>query len=146
MITLTFIFCLFCQGLTAPATSYCYITAGEPVIDVNILSWSSIDHWLAYYDVREPEIAKRQIRLETGALTSRYCLECNNLFGMKKAVRRKTTAIGRENSMSVYATWQKSIEDYRLWQDYFYKGGDYYEFLNKRYATDIYYVSKLKRL
>jgi hypothetical protein len=144
MITLFLI--LINLNLTAPATSYCYIERGKPLIDVNILNWASIDYWLKFYEVKEPEKAKRQIRLETANLTSHYCKECNNLFGMKKAIRRKTTAIGREKSMSVYATWQKSIEDYKLWQDYFYKGGDYYEFLNKKYATDIYYVSKLKRL
>ena len=143
-IMITLIFLQTFITLTAPADERFTIPMGEPLsVELN---WHNIRKEIERLDIREPEILLLQIRLETGGLTSRLCLECNNLTGMKKAVRRKTTAIGREKSMAVYETWQKSIEDYKLWQDYSYKGGDYWEFLHRVYATDIYYVSKLKRL
>jgi hypothetical protein len=133
--------------LTAPVFTAFYILASEPLFNKESLSWASIDYYLDFYDVKEPEIVKTQIRLETGALTSRYCLECRNLFGMKKPRKRETTAIGRDKSMSVYRTWQESIEDYSIWQNQFYKGEDYYEFLLRiHYATDKRYIEKLKLL
>jgi flagellum-specific peptidoglycan hydrolase FlgJ len=111
------------------------------------LNWHNIRREIAKCDLKFPEIVMLQIRLETGGLTSRLCLECNNLTGMKRAVKRKTTAIGREkNGAAVYATWQDCLKDYKAWQDYMYKGGDYLNFLSRVYATDPYYVSKLKRL
>jgi uncharacterized FlgJ-related protein len=115
--------------------------------DKTSLSWASIDYYLDLYKVKQPEIVKVQIRLETANLQSRFCRECNNLFGMKKPRKRETKAIGKENSMSVYETWQESIEDYKIWQDNFYKGGDYYQFLKSHgYATDRKYIEKLKQL
>lgn len=133
---------------TAPASGEMIIPAGEVLFEKDVLSWYSIDYWLRVYEVREPDIVKRQIRLETGDLTSRICRECNNLFGMKKARKRQTTAIGREkNGTAVYMDFRDSIKDYAIWQDYFYSGGDYYDFLQSHgYATDKKYVSKLKLL
>lgn len=134
--------------LTAPDNGRADVPAGEVLFDRDVLSWYSIDYWLNVYEVRETDIVKRQIRLETGDLTSRICRECNNLFGMKKARKRQTTAIGRErNGTAVYKDFKDSIRDYKLFQDYFYSGGDYYNFLRLLpYAVDPEYVNKLKRI
>ena len=133
--------------LTAPVVNEIVILKSEPLFDKNVLSWYSIDYWINYYQVKEPEIVKYQIRLETGNLTSRFCKQRNNLFGMKKPRKRQTTAIGRDKSMAVYRDFKDSILDYKYWQDYFYESGDYYVFLQSHgYATDRHYITKLKNL
>lgn len=146
MILLFTIFMIFTASLTAPPAVIMYIEKGEMVIDVSILNWSNIEMYMSEIGIREPEIVKAQIRHETGNLTSRFCREQNNLFGMRLARSRETTAIGEGNHMAKYRSWQESLLDYKIWQDSFYKGGDYYQFLSRHgYATDPYYLWKLKR-
>lgn len=64
-------------------------------------------------------MAKAQIILETNSLTSRICLENNNLFGMKLARSRSTTARGIRYKHAYYDNFIESIRDYKLYQDYF---------------------------
>ena len=143
MIILTFLIFINIR-LTAPTVKEFTILRNEPLFDKNVLSWHSIDYWINYYQVKEPEIVKRQIRLETRNLQSRFCRQYNNLFGMNKARKRQTTAIGRDKSMAVYKDFKDSILDYKIWQDYFYENGDYYLFLKSHgYATDPHYIDKL---
>jgi len=132
--------------LTAPANNRLLIMVNEPLsVELN---WHNIKREIKRLDIREPEILLLQIRLETGNLTSRLCLDDNNLIGMHYPKKRPTTAIGRvkKNGMAHYDCWQDCLKDYRIWQNYMYTDGDYLTFLNRIYATDIYYVSKLKRL
>ena len=64
---------------------------------------------------------------------------------MKYAYNRPTTAIGRnKNGSAIYYSWKHSIIDYALWQDKYYKGGDYYKFLSRVYAEDSVYTRKLR--
>ena len=113
----------------------------------NLLTWSNINWYIDYFQIKETKIVKKQISHETANLTSRFCREQNNLCGMRLARFRTTTAIGEGNHMSIYRNWQESLLDYKIWQDYFYKGGDYYRFLSRHgYATDIWYEYKLRRI
>ena len=144
MIILISILTLF-TSLTAPPNPEIYIEVSNP-ISIS-LTWSNIDSYMSIIDIKKPEIVKAQIKHETGNLTSRFCLEQNNLFGMRLAKRRPTTAIGEGNHMAIYRTWQESLLDYKIWQDAFYKGGDYYQFLSSHgYATDIWYLWKVRKL
>jgi len=146
MIMIT-IFLLVSLKLIAPVDGRVVILEPQVLFDKYELSWKSIDYWMREFDIQNKEIAKRQVRLETGNLTSRFCRECNNLFGMRKPLKRQTTAIGKDNGMSVYRSFIKSIEDYGIWQEYFYSEGDYYDFLASHgYATDPLYIPKLKNL
>ena len=143
--TLFTILLMFCLKLSAPPNSSLVVLDSEPI--QTLLTWSNIDSYMSEIDIQESEVVKAQIRHETGNLTSRLCLEQNNLFGMRLARVRVTTAIGEGNHMAIYRTWQESLLDYKIWQDTFYKGGDYCIFLSKHgYATDPYYLWKLKRL
>jgi flagellum-specific peptidoglycan hydrolase FlgJ len=66
---------------------------------------------------------------------------------MNYPAKRKTTAIGKDIHKAIYPDWQRSIEDYLIWQEKYYKGGDYYEFLETHgYATDLKYKEKLMKL
>ena len=135
---------LFSMKVTAPGFTALHIF--RTYEEANMLCWSNIDYYLRVYDIKELEKVKVQIKHETGNLTSRFCREQNNLFGMRPARSRITTAIGEGNHMSVYRSWQESLADYSLWQDKYYKGGDYYVFLKKHgYAVDKKYIQKLKR-
>jgi len=64
-----------------------------------------------------PDVAFAQATWETGHFSSPIFKENNNLFGMKLAHQRKTTAIGQNRGHAKYANWQDSVKDYKLWQD-----------------------------
>jgi hypothetical protein len=144
-VLLIIVLLMLCRAVMAPvAIKQLYILKSE--YESKLLTWSNIDWWLNYYQVQNIEIVKHQIRLETGNLTSKYCRENSNLFGMKLPQKRSATAIGRLDGMAYYDNWIMSIADYKLWQDRYYKGGDYYTFLTvRRYAEDPFYIRKLKQ-
>ncbi|MGV8961886.1 MAG: glucosaminidase domain-containing protein [Candidatus Saccharimonadaceae bacterium] len=86
-------------------------------------------------EIQHVDIVLKQIKLETNYLQSKLALEKNNLFGF------------RANHYLAFDTWQESIYYYKQWQDKRYKGGDYYTFLRKvGYASDVSYISKLKKI
>lgn len=100
--------------------------------------------------VAYPDIVLAQARLETGNFTSKVFKSNNNLFGMKLAKARNTTAIGEQNSHADYASWRQSIIDYKLWQDRVvakYKTRRaYLKYLSENYAEDKKYIDKLKQM
>jgi len=96
--------------------------------------------------VKHKKIVLKQIMLETGNLTSDIYKENNNLFGMKEARQRQTTALGTNRGHAYYTNWKSSVIDYLLWQRKYFKGGDYYEFLESYgYAQSEDYINKLKQ-
>lgn len=97
--------------------------------------------------VKHKKIVLKQVLLETGNLTSDIYKENNNLFGMKEAHQRQTTALGTNRGHAYYVNWKSSIIDYLLWQRKYFKGGDYYEFLEGYgYAQSENYIDKLKEI
>jgi uncharacterized FlgJ-related protein len=110
------------------------------------LNGSNIDYEIAKNDILFPEIARAQIKHESNYGQSQLAKENNNLFGMRWGYLRETTAIGERNNYAFYSSWQESIRDYKLWQKRYYKGGDYFKFLDGRYATDKNYIRKIKKL
>ena len=82
-----------------------------------------------------PHIVLAQARLETGNFRSDRCKRDKNLFGIK-----------HNGKYTKYSTWQASVADYKKRISARYKGGDYYQFLNRiGYAADRQYVTKLKQ-
>lgn len=112
------------------------------------LNSKNIDYWLLYFSVQHKDIVKAQILLETHNLQSDMCNNENNLFGMKFAKQRLTTATHSNNKYACYSSYISSIEDYSIWQQTYYNGTmDYYKFLIKSgYATDSSYIVKLKKI
>ena len=110
------------------------------------LNMENIEYWVDYYEIKFPEIVIAQIKLETGYLTSDLLVSNNNLFGMRYPRQRETTAKRDLGGYSYYDTWIHSILDYKIWQDKYYKDGDYYQFLNRIYAEDTIYINKLKQI
>lgn len=67
-------------------------------------------------NVRFPHIVLAQSILETGYWDSRIYQENNNLFGMKQARARATTAKGTQLGHAYYDDWKESVTDYALYQ------------------------------
>ena len=67
-------------------------------------------------NVRFPHIILAQAILETGYYDSRIYHENNNLFGMKEARARATTAKGTQLGHAYYDHWKESVTDYALYQ------------------------------
>lgn len=74
--------------------------------------------YLKQLKVRYVSVALAQLKLESANATSKIFKEGNNLFGMKSAEKRPTTALGTKNNHAYYAHWRQSVLDYALWQAY----------------------------
>ena len=89
-------------------------------------------------NVRFPEIILAQSILETGHFSSRIFVENNNLFGMKEARARSTTAAGTQLGHAFYDDWKQSVMDYALFQNAYMnrlrKEKSYLKYLEKNYA------------
>lgn len=99
-------------------------------------------------NIKFPHIALAQAKLETGNYTSKVFRENNNLFGMREAKQRITTAKGTEHNHAYYHTWFESVLDYSFYQCRYLSNirteEQYFEYLNQSYAEDPNYVTVLK--
>lgn len=100
--------------------------------------------------IKYPDIVLAQAKIETGHFTSKVFKENRNLFGMKLAESRQTTAIGKLNNHAVYMNWKQSIMDYKLWQNRFigklHTKKQYLKYLDKYYAENNKYVILIKKM
>lgn len=99
-------------------------------------------------NIKFPHIALAQAKLETGNYTSKVFRENNNLFGMREAKQRITTAKGTEHNHAYYHTWFESVLDYSFYQCRYLSNirteEQYFEYLSQSYAEDPNYVTVLK--
>ena len=107
---------------------------------------NDIYKYLNQIGIKNAEIVMAQCLVETGHLTSKIFKENNNLFGMKEAKQRRTTAIGTKNGHAYYKHWYDSVIDYLLYQRAYYNGvEDYYSFLTRMgYAANKKYIDTVK--
>ena len=87
--------------------------------------------------VQYPEIAMRQIILETGWLKSPFLMKRNNLFGFRKKEYLRFT------------DWRESIDYYHKWQKKYFLNSreNYYDFLVRiKYAEARNYIDVLKKI
>jgi uncharacterized FlgJ-related protein len=115
----------------------------------NQCTLDNIRYWATRFNIQYIDIFMQQVILESGNLTSHIFRENNNLVGMRKPARRKTTAIGKLNGYAVYRNFVDAIEDYSLWQIdrqqlTIVSADDYYELLQRVYARSKDYVKRLK--
>lgn len=99
-------------------------------------------------NVKFPYIALAQAKLETGNFTSKVFRENNNLFGMREAKQRITTAQGTENNHAYYYSWGESVLDYSFYQCRYLSNinteEQYFQYLSQSYAENPNYVSILR--
>lgn len=101
-------------------------------------SQASLVKELKRLNIRFPEIVLAQSILETGHYSSRIFEENNNLFGMKQARARSTSAVGTQLGHAYYDNWKQSVLDYALFQNAYMnklrKPNQYLKYLDKNYA------------
>lgn len=100
---------------------------------------------MIFENIVNAQTVYRQAVLETGYFTSDLFLTGNNLFGMKLARVRQTTASGEYKGHASYVNWYDSVRDYRMFQDWYASKGydlnNYHTFLEAiGYATDKKYI------
>ena len=106
--------------------------------DSNTFSQDALVEELKRLNVRFPHIVLAQAILETGYYESRIYNENNNLFGMKQARARPTTALGTQLGHAYYNDWKESVVDYALYQAAYLNKlrteKKYLSYLNRNYA------------
>lgn len=99
--------------------------------------------------IQHANIVYAQAILESAKFTSKIFKENNNLFGMKLAYQRPTTAICVKNNHAVYHNWKECILDYAIWQSIYARNlteDEYLKKLSSLYAEDKEYVNKLRQI
>jgi hypothetical protein len=142
----------------------CLIPLRGSIIDMNLIksleickeidtlhrskfSISNLKRYLELKGVQHPEVVIRQAIVESGWGKSKVFQSNKNLFGMRHPKTRATTSQGSRHNYAVYKSWTDSIDDYLIWQNIRYHGGDYYAFLIKTgYCTSSGYVNLLKKI
>ena len=106
--------------------------------DEDQFSQEALVEELKKLNVRFPHIVLAQAILETGYYESRIYQENNNLFGMKQARARATTAKGTQLGHAYYDHWKESVTDYALYQAAYLNKlrteKKYLNYLDKNYA------------
>lgn len=96
--------------------------------------------YLKQLNVRYVNVALAQLKLESANATSKIFKENNNLFGMKEAEKRPTTALGTKHNHANYSHWRQSVLDYALWQAYVMNAdnisdeGSWIDYINRSYS------------
>jgi hypothetical protein len=115
--------------------------------EFNAFSEDKLIAKLTELNVKFPYIVLAQSKLETGNYTSKIFKENNNLFGMREAKQRITTAIGTEHNHAYYHSWHESVLDYAFYQCRYLSGinteEQYFNYLRQSYAEDPSYVNRL---
>ena len=101
--------------------------------------------------IKYPETVLSQARLETGNFTSAIFKENHNLFGMKVAGKRPTSAIGVHRGHAQYRNWKDSVVDYALFQSYIIAKlpknniKEYRNYIQKFYSETSDYLTRIDR-
>lgn len=101
--------------------------------------------------IKHSDIFLAQCVLETAHFTSNLFVENNNIAGMKHPDWRSVTSIGPdENGNAKYQSVEDAVIDYALWQSNALKlqvtRDEFLAYLDKRYAEDPQYASKVTRI
>ena len=99
-------------------------------------------------NMKYPYIVLAQAKVESGNYTSSIFRHNHNLFGMRLAKQRITTAESDLNGFAYYRDWVDGVHDYAMYQASVMcnvsNEAEYFAKLEARYAQDSTYVSILK--
>jgi hypothetical protein len=119
-------------------------------IEDSEFSQEALIDFLEETNIKFPHIVLAQSILETGNYKSEVFAMNHNLFGMKQARIRPTTALGTSIGHAYYNNWKESVYDYALYQAAYLKNvkaeDQYLEYLGSNYAEAEHYVRALKRI
>lgn len=101
-------------------------------------------------NVRFPHIVMAQAIIESGHFQSNIFRTNYNLFGMKQAKMRCTTAKGTNQAHAYYDNWKESVYDYAFFQSRYLHDlkteAQYLEYLDLNYAEAKDYDVAIKRI
>lgn len=105
-------------------------------------------------NMRFPHIVMAQAYIESSykgrPFNSPIFRENHNMFGMKQARGRATTALGTRRNHAYYRNWEYAVIDYALYQTAFLRKirteDQYYRYLANSYAEDPNYITKVRKL
>lgn len=127
----------------------------EQVIIVNHLinndfSKESLVEELKRLNVKYPHIVMAQAMIESGHFQSNIFRSNHNLFGMKEARQRVTTARGTNLNHAYYENWKESVIDYAMFQAAYLKDlkteAAYLLYLDANYAEAQNYDLAVKKM
>lgn len=161
-IELLFVMVAFMLGIFL-ASWYTYHLSNNPTVKTETqiqlvydisdpFSEQKVKDYLLQLHVKFPEVALAQMKLESANGTSKIFKENNNLFGMRKAIRRPTTALGEKNNHAYYSHWRQSILDYALWSSFVSNTENmdseeaWLQYIGRNYAEDNSYINKLRKI
>jgi len=101
-------------------------------------------------NIKYPYIVLAQAKLESAYFTSKIFRQNHNMFGMRKARQRITSAESEKSTYAYYRDWKDCLYDYAMYQSAVMcnitNADEYYTKLGERYAEDPEYVGKLKSI
>lgn len=133
------------QGAREPRTSIKTVVRYVPLPE-DVFSPEALEEYLSELNIRHADIVYSQAKLESGNFSSRIFKENNNLFGMKMARQRATTATGESRGHATYSSWRQSVDDYAMYYNKYLSRlsrSEYIEYLGRNYAQDANYTKKL---
>lgn len=119
-------------------------------IEKEAFSQEALVEELKRLNIRFPHIVLAQSMLETGHFESNVFRANNNLFGMKQARQRCTTARGTNLNHAYYDNWKESVMDYALFQSAYLRDlkteAQYFSYLDRNYAEAKNYDQAVKNV
>ena len=116
----------------------------------NDFSKEALVEELKRLNVKYPHIVMAQAMIESGHFQSNIFRSNHNLFGMKEARQRVTTARGTNLNHAYYENWKESVIDYAMFQAAYLKDlkteAAYLLYLDANYAEAQGYDSAVKKM
>jgi uncharacterized FlgJ-related protein len=116
----------------------------------NDFSKEALAEELKRLNVKYPHIVMAQAMIESGHFQSNIFRSNHNLFGMKEARQRVTTARGTNLNHAYYENWKESVIDYAMFQAAYLKDlkteAAYLLYLDANYAEAQGYDSAVKKM
>jgi len=107
-------------------------------IEKDAFSQEALVEELKRLNIKFPHIVLAQAMIESGHFQSNIFMANNNLFGMKQARQRCTTAKGTNLNHAYYDNWKESVMDYALFQSAYLRKlkteAQYLKYLDRNYA------------
>jgi hypothetical protein len=105
---------------------------------------------IRHLNLKYEDVLIKQYKLETSSGKSEIFKRNNNLFGMKVATQRPTTAIGENLNHAYYSNWKECVIDMGFWQLQNARDikseDEYYQLLDGMYSETNNYSTILKSI
>lgn len=101
------------------------------------------------YSFKYPDIIKAQAILESGHFKAPVFIQNNNMFGMREAMVRITTANGTNLNHAYYDNWKYCVTDRALYDARYMSKltrEEYFSYLDQLYAEGDNYSNTLKKI